>query len=199
VPARYNGTRSGTDDPVTRDRITFPGVLVAARSTTGQDQRQTSPPVDPDAANHYELLGVRVEATSAEITRAYREAMKRFHPDRVAPEYRPAAESICKDLNRAYDTLSNPVKRVAYDRTIRQDVVQDQIMRRYTGMGGPPPVQQHAPGLKREPTAFERSDHRRSERSAIVSLFAIFVIVTVGAIGLILVAGLLSYVIREVF
>ncbi len=170
---------------------------MTARS--GQDQRRTSPPIDPDAANLYELLGVRFEATSAEITRAYREAMKRFHPDRVPPEYRPAAESICKDLNRAYSILSNPVKRVAYDRTIRQEVAQDQIMRRYTGMGAPPPSQQHAPGLKREPSAYERKDHRRSERSAIVSLFAIFVIVTVGAIGLILAAALVSYVVREVF
>lgn len=171
---------------------------MASRTSSGQHQR-TIPPADPDAANHYELLGVRLEATSAEITRAYREAMKRFHPDRVAPEYRPAAESICKDLNRAYSTLSNPVKRVAYDRTIRQEVVQDQIMRRYAGMGGPPPVQQHAPGLKREPTASERQDHRQSERSAIVSLFAIFVIVTVGAIGLILVAALVSFAFRELF
>lgn len=172
---------------------------MASRTQSSNDQQRITHPPDPDAANLYELLGVKFEATSADITRAYREAMKRFHPDRVPPEYRPAAESICKDLNRAYSTLSNPVKRVAYDRTIRREVAQDQIMRRYTGMGGPPPTPQHAPGLKREPSEFERKEHRHSERSAIVSLFAIFVIVTLGAIALILAAGLISFVIREVF
>ncbi len=74
---------------------------------------------DPDAANHYQLLGVAYTASAAEITKAYRTAMKRFHPDRVPAERRAAAEELCKDLNRAYRTLSNPVDRVAYDRTVR--------------------------------------------------------------------------------
>ena len=136
------------------DRIHVSGSPRGSTLQLRPGQRTTSRRSIPTPPTTTNCWASAFEATSAEITRAYREAMKRFHPDRVAPEYRPAAESICKDLNRAYSTLSNPVKRVAYDRTIRQEVVQDQIMRRYTGMGGPPPVQQHAPGLKREPTAF---------------------------------------------
>lgn len=167
---------------------------------SGSRRDHVTPGPDPDAENFYELLGVRYSATSAEITRAYREAMKRFHPDRVRPEYRQAAENVCKEFNRAYATLSDPVDRIAYDRTIRQQEMQDQIMRRYTG-GFPGPVagmDQHAAGLRRTITAAERQDHRRSERSAFVSLVAVFVIVTVGAIGLILIAGVVSYLVREV-
>lgn len=170
---------------------------MTTHSTSQQQRSRTVPPSDPDTANLYELLGVRFDASADELTRAYREAMKRFHPDRVAPEYRAAAESICKDLNRAYGTLSNPVKRVAYDRSIRRSVVQDQVMRRYTGMSGPPPL--HAPDLKRELSATERHEHRRSERSAVISLVAIFVIVTLVTIGAIVATGVVSFVLRAVF
>lgn len=174
---------------------------MAARSNAGPRHAHATSGPDPDAENYYQLLGVRYSATSAEITRAYREAMKRFHPDRVRPEHRQAAENVCKDFNRAYATLSDPVERIAYDRTIRQQEMQDQIMRRYAGgFPGPAPgLDQHAAGLRRDITAAERKDHRRSERSAMISLLAVFVIVTVGAIGLILIAGVASYLIREVF
>jgi DnaJ-class molecular chaperone len=174
---------------------------VAARSNAGPRHAHATSGPDPDAENYYELLGVRYSATSTEITRAYREAMKRFHPDRVRPEHRQAAENICKDFNRAYATLSDPVERIAYDRTIRQQEMQDQIMRRYAaGFPGPASgADQHATALRRDITAAERRDHRRSERSAMISLLAVFVIVTVGAIGLILIAGVVSFLVREVF
>ena len=59
--------------------------------------------------------------------------MKRVHPDRQRPERRAASEDLARRLNAAYTTLSDPIKRQAYDRTIRQQVIQDQIMRRYVG------------------------------------------------------------------
>ncbi len=154
---------------------------------------------NPDAANHYELLGIKYTATPAEVTRAYRAAMKRFHPDRVGPEHRQAAEHLSKEINRAYATLSNPTRRVAYDRSIRQQESQDLIMRRYTGgFAGPPATgDPYGASLKRDISAAERRDHRRSERSAIASLFAVFVIVTLVLIGLILMFSVISFVVRE--
>ncbi len=178
---------------------------MAARPNQGSAQgtHQRSPHAsNPDRENLYQLLSVPYTASSSEITKSYREAMKRFHPDRVRPEYRQAAEDLCKDLNRAYRTLSNPVERLAYDRSIRKAEVQGQIMQRYTGeFGGPRYAQQdpHATRLKRDITEAERRDHQRSERSAVVSLFSVFLVVALGAIGLILVGGLVSFLFQQIF
>lgn len=163
----------------------------------------TRPPAGPgaDREDLYQLLSVPATASSADITRSYRNAMKRFHPDRVRPEHRQAAEDLCKDLNRAYKTLSNPTERLAYDRSIRGSQVRDQIMQRYTGeFGGPRAAMHDAHGaqLRREPTEAERRDYRRSERSALVSLLSVFLIVALGAIGLILVGGLVSFLVRQI-
>jgi curved DNA-binding protein CbpA len=169
-------------------------------------QHQESPHdrarVDPDQENYYRLLGVPYSATSAQITKAYREAMKRFHPDRVRPEQRQAAEDLSKDLNRAYKTLSNPTDRLTYDRSIRHQEVQDQLMQRYVGGFAGPGLESadpHASRLRRDITPAEQNDRRRSERSAMVTLFSVFVVVTLGAIGLILIGGLVSFLWGELF
>jgi len=171
-------------------------------STEGAGSRAGSRAPDPDRENYYQLLNIPYSASSAEITRSYREAMKQSHPDRVRPEFRQAAENLCKDLNRAYGILSNPVERLAYDKSIRGQEVQDQIMRRYAGgFAGPVPGGHDPYGsrLKREITPAERIDHRRSERSAFVSLLSVFLVVTLGAIGLILIGGLISFLWGEFF
>lgn len=179
---------------------------MAARPNPGPAQggrrQATHRSADPDQNTYYQLLNVPYSASAAEITRSYRESMMRFHPDRVRPELREQAENLCKDLNRAYKTLSNPVARLEYDKSIRAQEVQDQVMQRYVGGfagpggGGHDP---HASRLKRDITATEREDHRRSERSAFISLFSVFLVVTLGAIGLILIGGLLSFLWGEFF
>ena len=78
--------------------------------------------------NYYRLLGVAYTATNREITRAYRDAMKATHPDRVGEQERQAAEERAKLLNLAFQTLTRPADRLVYDRTLRQEVVQEQIM-----------------------------------------------------------------------
>ncbi len=170
-----------------------------ARSTSeSTDWRGASR--SPDAGNFYQLLSVPYTATAAEITRAYREAMKRFHPDRVRADQRQAAEELSKELNQAYRTLSDPIERVAYDRTVREQEVQDQIMRRYVGgfagpdVGGADPFAQK---LKRDLTPQEKADRQKSERSAMVSLLSIFLVVALGGIGLILVAAVMSFVVQQ--
>jgi len=172
---------------------------LAARSTADSTHRRPAPR-SPDADTYYQMLSVPYTASAAEITKAYREAMKRYHPDRVRPDQRPAAEELCKNLNRAYRTLSNPIERVAYDRTVRVQEVQDQIMRRYVGgFGGPASggVDPFAQSMKRDLTPGEKRDRQKSERSAMVSLLSIFLVVALGAIGLILIVALVSLVIRQ--
>jgi curved DNA-binding protein CbpA len=62
--------------------------------------------------DHYETLGVSRNATSAEIKRAYRRLAVLYHPDKN-PD--PAAENFFKEVNQAYDVLSDPVKKRSYD------------------------------------------------------------------------------------
>lgn len=178
---------------------------VAARPNQGAPPGpQQRPPRPPNQVGEslYQLLSVPPTASSAEITKAYRLAMKRFHPDRVLPEHRTGAEELSKDLNRAYQTLSNPAARLAYDQSIRKVNVRDPFMGRYTGeFGGPRAAHQdpYASRLKRDITEAERRDHRRSERSAFISLFSIFLVVALGGIGLVLVGGLVSFLFQQIF
>jgi molecular chaperone DnaJ len=61
----------------------------------------------------YKLLGVSESASAAEIKKAYRELAKRFHPDRNSGD--KAKEQRFKEINAAYDVLSDPKRRQQYD------------------------------------------------------------------------------------
>ncbi|MDZ5645791.1 J domain-containing protein [Nitrospirillum sp. BR 11828] len=62
----------------------------------------------------YQTLGVARGASADEIRRAYRALAKIHHPD--LNQNRPEAERRFKELNAAYDLLSDPLKRARYDR-----------------------------------------------------------------------------------
>jgi hypothetical protein len=62
--------------------------------------------------DYYQILGVRRGAGEAEIRRAYRVLVQQLHPD-VNPD--PAAHELIKEVNEAYDVLSDPVKKQEYD------------------------------------------------------------------------------------
>jgi molecular chaperone DnaJ len=60
----------------------------------------------------YEILGVRRDATSDEIKRAFRQLARQYHPD-ANPD--PGSEERFKEINAAYEVLSDPAKRERYD------------------------------------------------------------------------------------
>ncbi|PLV58331.1 molecular chaperone DnaJ [Thermotoga sp. KOL6] len=65
--------------------------------------------------DYYEILGVPRNATQEEIRRAYKKLVKEWHPDRH-PENRKEAEQRFKEIQEAYEILSDPQKRAMYDR-----------------------------------------------------------------------------------
>ena len=64
--------------------------------------------------DYYEILGVSKTATDDELKKAYRKMAKKYHPD-ANPDNKEAAEAKFKEVNEAYEVLSNPQKRKMYD------------------------------------------------------------------------------------
>src|ERR1044071_5616301 len=64
-------------------------------------------------SNLYETLGVAKNASADEIKKAYRKLARQYHPDRNPDD--KSAEAKFKEVQTAYDVLSDPEKRKQYD------------------------------------------------------------------------------------
>ena len=66
-----------------------------------------------DKRDYYEVLGLSRGASEDEIKKAYRQQAKKCHPD-LHPDDKEA-EAKFKELNEAYEVLSDPDKKARYD------------------------------------------------------------------------------------
>ena len=184
--------------------------MPAATGSSQQDPRagardrrtafQTAPLQDGET--YYQILGVPYTASAKEITRAYREAMKRVHPDRTRPERRAAAEEHAKLLNLAYATLSKPESRRAYDEKIKVRAVQDQIMSRYFGGVAGPGMEvggDFGQALRRELTRAERLERSEAGRSATASIVLAFVGLAAAIVVTVIAVSLLEWAVSAIF
>lgn len=65
------------------------------------------------ASDFYSVLGVSKTATEADIKKAYRKLAMKHHPDKNKGD--KSSEKKFKEINEAYETLSDPKKRKQYD------------------------------------------------------------------------------------
>ena len=84
-----------------------------------------------DKKDYYEILGVSKTASDDELKKAFRKKAKQWHPD-ANPDNKKEAEAKFKEINEAYEVLSNPQKRQMYDQFGTADPQQAGF-----GAGGP--------------------------------------------------------------
>lgn len=146
--------------------------------------------------NHYKLLDVPFSASRKDITAGYRKQMRKWHPDRFRGTDKTLAENYAKELNHAYSVLSDPKKREDYDRALRVDAMQGQIMERYVAgssswnLDGKGPLPADAP--RRGMTAREREEMRITDRNASRSVVITFGFFTLGGLLLLLLFSLVN-------
>ena len=61
---------------------------------------------------YYQILGVSRDSTEEEIKKAFRQQALKYHPDR---NQEPGADAKFKEINEAYQVLSDPEKSKLYD------------------------------------------------------------------------------------
>jgi curved DNA-binding protein CbpA len=72
--------------------------------------------------NLYTILGVAPNASIDEIKKIYRSLAMRYHPDRNDA---PGAEVRFKSITKAYEILSDPVKRDEYNQSVNHRIILD--------------------------------------------------------------------------
>lgn len=89
-----------------------------------------------DFKDYYTILGISRTASEAEIKSAFRKLARKYHPDVASGPEKAAAEEKFKEINEAYEVLSDPEKRRRYDE-LGADWQQHAGPFQRSGRGGP--------------------------------------------------------------
>ena len=84
--------------------------------------------------DYYEVLGADRGASDSDLKKIYRRLAMKFHPDKNPDN--PDAENKFKEVKEAYEVLSNPEKRAAYDQYGHAGLDQSSGMGGGAGFGG---------------------------------------------------------------
>ena len=71
--------------------------------------------------NYYDILQINQNASPEIIEKAYKTLAKKYHPDLQEEVNKKEAEEILKEINEAYEVLSNPDKKALYDQTLKNE------------------------------------------------------------------------------
>jgi DnaJ-class molecular chaperone len=74
--------------------------------------------------DHYAVLGIEADASLAEVKSAYRKSAARFHPDKNSA---PDAPAKFREVQEAYELLSDATKRQAYDENRRRGLLENPL------------------------------------------------------------------------
>ncbi|NWV46167.1 DNJB8 protein, partial [Daphoenositta chrysoptera] len=69
--------------------------------------------------DYYKVLGVQKEASRDDIRKSYHKLALKWHPDKN-PRNKEEAEKRFKEIIEAYETLSDPEKRLVYDKSVEE-------------------------------------------------------------------------------
>lgn len=76
--------------------------------------------------NYYDILQVNQNASPEIIEKAYKTLAKKYHPDLQPEENKKQAEEILKDINEAYEILSNPISKANYDNSLKENYISEE-------------------------------------------------------------------------
>lgn len=88
--------------------------------------------------DYYDILGVTKGASAEELKKAYRKQALEWHPDRHQGADKEASEKRFKEINEAYQILSDPQKKAAYDQFGHEAFSPGGGFRGGAGFGGSP-------------------------------------------------------------
>ena len=124
--------------------------------------------------NYYQILGITESASSEEIKAAFKKKAIQFHPDKHQGDL--AMEEMFKEVNSAYQTLSNPYRKSRYDLSLK-----------YGSFEVPEPPQQtytqrhyNYPRQPRQTKKFNSKDNLKATFYAFLFAFIVGLVVKIG-------------------
>jgi len=122
APVGFMSQTSPTSSPISSNQLSsgkrvlrasssFNGRTISASCATEEKRHIAS----RRKKDHYALLGVPCDASYSDMRVAYRRLALKYHPDVMPLHQLETATEFFSEINEAYDTLSDPHKRKAYD------------------------------------------------------------------------------------